>query len=219
MPDDLRSRDFRKILLIKLSAVGDVVHTLPVLNKLRRRYPAARSDWLVTPAIAELLQHNPAISNVIEFARDEWSAPWRLTPYVAAARLIAQAARRRIRSGARPAGPIAQRRFCLHLRRPGADRFRQAARRYLEDAGAQNPRRSAQARLAGRARRQLARLYRSHRVADARYPSGRALSRHRPDARPRRRRRRISHFRSRRKRAPASTRWWTITRSPRQNSW
>jgi len=90
VPDDLRSRDFRKILLIKLSAVGDAVHTLPVLNKLRRRYPAARLDWLVTPGIAELLQHNPAISNVIEFARDERSAPWRLTPYVAAARLVAQ---------------------------------------------------------------------------------------------------------------------------------
>jgi lipopolysaccharide heptosyltransferase I len=88
--DDLRSRDFRKILLIKLSAVGDVVHTFPVLNKLRRRYPAARLDWLVTPGIAELLQHNPAISNVIEFARDERSAPWRFAPFVAAARLVAQ---------------------------------------------------------------------------------------------------------------------------------
>src|SRR5580658_83294 len=90
VPDDLRSRDFRKILLIKLSAVGDVVHTLPVLNKLRRRYPATRLDWLVTAPIAELLQHNPAISNVIEFSRDEWSTPWRSTPYVSAARLIAQ---------------------------------------------------------------------------------------------------------------------------------
>jgi len=90
VPDDLRSRDFRKILLIKLSAVGDVVHTFPVLNKLRRRYPAARLDWLATPGIAELLQHNPAISNVIEFARDERSAPWRVAPYVAAARLVAQ---------------------------------------------------------------------------------------------------------------------------------
>ena len=57
---DLRDRDFRKILLIKLSAVGDVVHTIPVLNKLRRRYPAAQLDWLLTPAIAELLRHNPA---------------------------------------------------------------------------------------------------------------------------------------------------------------
>ena len=87
---DLRSRDFRRILLIKLSAVGDVVHTIPVLNKMRARYPAARIDWLVTPAIAELLRHNPAINNVIEFAREEWSAPWRPAPFVAYARLAAK---------------------------------------------------------------------------------------------------------------------------------
>ena len=87
---DVKSRDFRKILLIKLSAVGDVVHTIPVLNKLRRRYPAARIDWLVTPAIAELLRHNPAISNVIEFERDDWSRPWTPTPFVNYARLAAK---------------------------------------------------------------------------------------------------------------------------------
>ena len=86
---DLSNRDFRKILLIKLSAVGDVVHTIPVLNKLRRRYPSARIDWLVTPAIAELLRHNPAISNVIEFTREDWSRPWTLTPFVNYARLAA----------------------------------------------------------------------------------------------------------------------------------
>ena len=87
---DLKSRDFRKILLIKLSAVGDVVHTIPVLNALRRRYPSAQIDWLVTPAIAELLRHNPAISNVIEFARDDWSKPWTLTPFVNYGRLAAK---------------------------------------------------------------------------------------------------------------------------------
>ena len=87
---DLKSRGFDRILLIKLSAVGDVVHTFPLLNKLRQRYPKARIDWLVTPAIAELLAHNPAISNVIEFERQEWSAPWRPAPFVSAARLIAQ---------------------------------------------------------------------------------------------------------------------------------
>ena len=86
----LRERDFKKILLIKLSALGDVVHTIPVLNKLRRRYPDARIDWLVTPGIAELLQHNPAISHVVEFPRAEWSEPWRPAPYVSTARLIAQ---------------------------------------------------------------------------------------------------------------------------------
>ena len=55
LPADLKSRDFHKILLIKLSAVGDVVQTFPLLNKLRQRYPAARLDWLVKPSIAELL--------------------------------------------------------------------------------------------------------------------------------------------------------------------
>ena len=89
-PADLRSRDFRKILLIKLSAVGDVVNTIPVLNKLRRRYPAAQLDWLVSSSIAELLRHNPAISNVIEFARDDWAEPWRLAPFVSYVRLAAK---------------------------------------------------------------------------------------------------------------------------------
>jgi lipopolysaccharide heptosyltransferase I len=89
-PADLRKQDFRKILLIKLSAVGDVVHTIPVLNKLRRRYPAAQLDWLVTSPIAELLRHNLSITNIIEFERDVWSTPWRLAPFAAYARLAAR---------------------------------------------------------------------------------------------------------------------------------
>ena len=74
--EQLRAREFRRILLIKLSAVGDVVHTIPVLNKLRRCYPNAQIDWLMTPTIAELLHHHPSISNVLLFDRERWSAPW-----------------------------------------------------------------------------------------------------------------------------------------------
>jgi lipopolysaccharide heptosyltransferase I len=77
----LRRRQFERVLLIKPSAVGDVVHTLPVLVKLRARYPAARIDWLLTPAIAELVRHHPALSNALLFARQDlarfgrsWSA-------------------------------------------------------------------------------------------------------------------------------------------------
>ena len=88
-PADLTGRDFQKILLIKLSAMGDVVHTIPLLNALRRHYPKARIDWLTTPAIAELLRHNPAIDSVIEFSRDGWAKPWRFAPFADAARLIA----------------------------------------------------------------------------------------------------------------------------------
>ncbi len=89
-PADLHSGDFHKILLIKLSALGDVVQTFPVLNKLRRRYPSAQVDWLVAQPFAELLANNPAISNVIEFEREEWSTPWRLAPFVNTARLAAR---------------------------------------------------------------------------------------------------------------------------------
>jgi lipopolysaccharide heptosyltransferase I len=87
---DLTSRDFRKILLIKLSALGDVVQTLPVLNALRARYPKAQIDWLVAGEFAELVTDHPAIRRVIVFSRSDWSAPWRAAPYVAAARLIAE---------------------------------------------------------------------------------------------------------------------------------
>jgi heptosyltransferase-1 len=73
----LRARSFERILLIKPSAVGDVIHTLPVLSRLRARYPSARIDWLLTPSIAELIGRHPALSNVLLFARREWSHSWR----------------------------------------------------------------------------------------------------------------------------------------------
>ena len=93
--DELRRRDFQKILLIKLSAVGDVVHTLPVLNKLRRRYPNAQIDWLVTPAIGELLRHHPALNNVVDFERDASAPPWAWSALTSYARLAAKLRRTR----------------------------------------------------------------------------------------------------------------------------
>ena len=69
----LRSAEFSRILLIKLSGLGDVVHTLPVLVKLRARYPRARIDWLITPENAEIVCCHPALSNVVPFARRDFS--------------------------------------------------------------------------------------------------------------------------------------------------
>ena len=74
---DLHNQSFDRILLIKPSAVGDVTHTLPVLAKLRQRYPSARIDWMLTPGIAELVRHHPALSNVVLFARHEYGRSWR----------------------------------------------------------------------------------------------------------------------------------------------
>lgn len=69
----LRSKQFERILLIKPSAVGDVIHTVPVLVKLRARYPGAQIDWLLTPPIAELIRRHPALSNVLLFVREDYT--------------------------------------------------------------------------------------------------------------------------------------------------
>jgi len=74
---ELQSTEFSRILLIKPSALGDVVHTIPVLVKLRARYPSARIDWLITPENAEIVRCHPALSNVVLFARRDFSKPGR----------------------------------------------------------------------------------------------------------------------------------------------
>ncbi|HEV3165030.1 MAG TPA: glycosyltransferase family 9 protein [Isosphaeraceae bacterium] len=70
---DLRSRSFERILLIKPSAVGDVIHTIPVLVKLRARYPEAQIDWLITPENGELVRHHPGLSQTVLFPRREYA--------------------------------------------------------------------------------------------------------------------------------------------------
>jgi lipopolysaccharide heptosyltransferase I len=79
---ELQSTEFSRILLIKPSALGDVVHTIPVLVKLRARYPDARIDWLITPENAEVVRSHPALSSVVLFARRDFSKRghrWRAT--------------------------------------------------------------------------------------------------------------------------------------------
>jgi ADP-heptose:LPS heptosyltransferase len=72
---DLTQREFQRILFIKPSALGDVIHTVPILAKLRQRYPTAQIDWLLNPGIADWIGHHPGISNVIPFDRKTLSRP------------------------------------------------------------------------------------------------------------------------------------------------
>lgn len=66
-----------RVLLIKPSAIGDVVHTLPILTMLRRCWPAAHLAWLVTPACAGLLEGHPHLDEVILFERRKLGRMWR----------------------------------------------------------------------------------------------------------------------------------------------
>src|SRR5215470_3781772 len=49
------------ILIVKLGALGDVVHAIPVAAALRHAFPAARIDWLVGPKHREILDLVPVI--------------------------------------------------------------------------------------------------------------------------------------------------------------
>jgi len=60
------------ILIVKLSAIGDVIHTLPSLAALRRRYPDARIDWVIEEAAADLIKDHPYLDRVIVSRRKRW---------------------------------------------------------------------------------------------------------------------------------------------------
>ncbi|MHB8092457.1 MAG: lipopolysaccharide heptosyltransferase I [Syntrophales bacterium] len=60
------------ILIVKLSAIGDVIHTLPSLAALRRLWPEADITWVVEEAAADLLQDHPALNRVIVSGRKRW---------------------------------------------------------------------------------------------------------------------------------------------------
>lgn len=60
-----------RVLVVRLSALGDVVHALPVLPVLRRELPGARIDWLVEDRAAALLADRPELDRVVVFPRRE----------------------------------------------------------------------------------------------------------------------------------------------------
>ena len=55
------------ILIVKLSAIGDVIHALPVAYVLKKRYPNAHITWVVEPTAYELVKHNPYVDEIIIF--------------------------------------------------------------------------------------------------------------------------------------------------------
>jgi len=66
----------RRILLVKLGALGDVVNTLPFVNRLRAGYPAAEIDWLIGPAAHALVGGHPAVTRFRVFDSRQRAAWW-----------------------------------------------------------------------------------------------------------------------------------------------
>ena len=57
----------KRILIIRLSSLGDVLLATPLIRQLRQKYPQVQLDFLVRKEYAELLRHHPGLSELIEF--------------------------------------------------------------------------------------------------------------------------------------------------------
>ncbi len=62
----------KDILVVKLSAIGDVIHALPVAYAVKETYPDARLTWVAEPAAYELLKAVPCIDELILFKKKEF---------------------------------------------------------------------------------------------------------------------------------------------------
>jgi len=65
-----------KVLLIKTSSLGDVIHTLPAVTDAKTHRPDIQFDWVVEEAFAEIPAWHPAIHDVIPVALRRWRQSW-----------------------------------------------------------------------------------------------------------------------------------------------
>lgn len=55
-----------KIAIVKLSAMGDIIHSMVVLQFIKAKYQNIQIDWFVESAFSDILKNNPDINNIIE---------------------------------------------------------------------------------------------------------------------------------------------------------
>ena len=85
----------KRVLILKPSALGDVVTALPVLGGLRRSFPDCRVAWMVSDACAGLIAHDSRLDEVILFERRRLGRAWRSASAAAALVGLVRGLRRR----------------------------------------------------------------------------------------------------------------------------
>ncbi len=61
-----------KVLLIRVSSMGDVLHNMPIVADILRHFPDAQIDWVAEEAFVDLVKLNPRVRKVIPFALRRW---------------------------------------------------------------------------------------------------------------------------------------------------
>jgi heptosyltransferase I len=58
-----------RICIVMMSAVGDAVHVLPVINAIKRHHPKSRITWVLQPGPASLVRGHPSVDDIVTFDR------------------------------------------------------------------------------------------------------------------------------------------------------
>ncbi len=70
-----------RILIVRVSAIGDVIHGIPVLCALREAYPSAFLAWVAEGTMGDVLDGHPALDELVRVPRRWWKSPrevWRM---------------------------------------------------------------------------------------------------------------------------------------------
>ncbi|MEJ2719261.1 MAG: glycosyltransferase family 9 protein, partial [Deltaproteobacteria bacterium] len=65
----------KRILIVKPSSLGDIVHTLPLVHAVKRCHPSCYVGWIVQRAFQGILEHDPAIDEIIPISIPSTSEP------------------------------------------------------------------------------------------------------------------------------------------------
>jgi lipopolysaccharide heptosyltransferase I len=89
----------KTILVIRPSAMGDIVMASPLIGALRRTFPTAHIAWLVEPHLVDLLQSHPALDEVIPWPKGTWRDLLRRRRFVTLCREVNQFRKSLLRKG------------------------------------------------------------------------------------------------------------------------
>src|SRR5207302_7528915 len=70
----------RRVLIVLMGAIGDVVRALPLLGRMRRAWPDAHIAWAIEPKSEPILRSHPWLDETIVY--DRRHAPWHFLPFL-----------------------------------------------------------------------------------------------------------------------------------------
>ncbi len=117
----------RSVLLVRLSARGDIVFSSPLVRAFRRTYPNTRLTWMAESHTKDLIEHHPELDEVIVVDRDRWKALWRQRRFRTLGKevreLVRESPKQKVRRGHRSPGPAPKRHPDLPLGSTHPDRL------------------------------------------------------------------------------------------------